>query len=80
MIFDVKFNTVKDIIDFVNLSNKFKSDINVCAGRQYRDGKSIQGMLSVGRCSRMKVQMVSEDKEEYLSFRSRCKKWEINEN
>ena len=80
MVFNVKFKTIKDIIDFVNLSNKFTSDINVCAGHQYRDGKSMQGMLSVGRCSKMKVQMVSEDKEEYLLFRERCKKWVIKEN
>lgn len=56
---EVVFDSVEDVKQFVQQSEKYPEDIDVCCGSCMVDGKSILGILSLG--IRKKLNVVIHD-------------------
>lgn len=44
----IKFNTTNDVVAFVNAVSKYTFDVDVYKGAMMLDGKSLQGLFTVG--------------------------------
>lgn len=44
----IKFNNTSDVVAFVNAVSKYNFDVDVYKGTMMLDGKSIQGLFTVG--------------------------------
>jgi len=53
----IQFNTVEDIKNFVNMTNKYNHDILLFSGRYIVDGKSIMGIYSLDWSKPIKVEI-----------------------
>lgn len=76
---DVKFNTMKEIYNFIDDTRKFQSDIDLTSTVNHRycvDAKSILGVLSLNVASILKVGIISDDRNEINDFLETMKKYE----
>lgn len=53
----IKFNTTKDISDFVTMANKYSHNIYLHSGRYIVDGKSIMGIYSLDWSNPIRVEV-----------------------
>lgn len=65
---EVKLSSVEDVKRFVNITSKFKSEIDAVSGRYIIDAKSILGMFSMNLILPFIVEIHSVDTEEILKF------------
>ena len=61
-------NTIPKVKSFVNIVDKFESDIDVMSGHYICDGKSIMALFSLNLLEPMVVKIHSENDEEIKSF------------
>lgn len=71
----IKLPSIEDIIDFVNICDKYISDINASEGCFVIDAKSFIGMLDFANDKIIEVQMISPDIEEIKRFTNEIKKY-----
>ena len=62
----IQLNTIKQVINFVEISNKYDCDINVEVGRTVVDGKSIMGMFLLNYPQKVKCSILDKKDEEDL--------------
>ena len=75
---NVLLNTIPKVKSFVNIVDKFESDIDVMSGHYICDGKSIMALFSLNLLEPMVVKIHSENDEEIKSFNEVMEefKWE----
>ena len=64
----VSLNTIQKVKDFVNIIDKFESDVDIEQGKYVIDAKSIMAIFSLNLLEPMVVKMDSENEEEMESF------------
>lgn len=64
----VILNTIERVKQFVQITEKFKSEIDVLSGRYVISGKSIMGIFSLNLLEPLVVKIFSDDIEEIESF------------
>lgn len=64
----VNLNTIQKVKDFVNIVDKFESDIDVISGHYVCDAKSIMALFSLNLLEPMIIKIYSENIEEIESF------------
>lgn len=52
----IRLNTINDVKEFVNITNKYDFDIDLVCGRYAIDGKSIMGIFSLDLTKIIEVQ------------------------
>lgn len=52
----IKLNTISDVKEFVNITNRYDFDIDLVCGRYAIDGKSIMGIFSLDLTKIIEVQ------------------------
>ena len=52
----IRLNTINDVKEFVNITNKYDFDIDLVCGRYAVDGKSIMGIFSLDLAKTIDVQ------------------------
>lgn len=57
---EVKFTSINQIVQFVNIVEHYDSDIDLRHGRIVVDAKSLLGVLSLGIEKRLKLQVLDE--------------------
>lgn len=60
----VQLNTVNDIKDFVNLTNKCQEEVTIYTGRYIIDAKSFMGILSLNLSKPIKVEFEGDIPDE----------------
>lgn len=64
----IRLNDIDTVKKFANVTNKFKSDIDIMADRAVIDGKSILGLFSLDLTQDMYVMIVTDDINERRKF------------
>lgn len=57
---EVKFTSINQIVQFVNIVEHYDSDIDLRHGRIVVDAKSLLGVLSLGIEKRLELQVLNE--------------------
>lgn len=68
MQYTIKFKSAEDIERFVKECSHYQGDINVYDGSIVIDGKSILGMTSLDITHALNIELISDDKNEYMYF------------
>lgn len=63
----VKFNTLLDVKNYINIAEKVASDILAYSGHYVVDGKSLMGILSLSLSSPVKIVLVDKTYKKELS-------------
>jgi len=71
---NILLKSIDDVKDFVNTVSKYSFDVDLTSGRYVVDAKSIMGIFSLDLSSAIKVDIHSDDCEEFLGS---LKKYEI---
>lgn len=66
MIKNIKFNSFKDAKNFIEKTVKCPFDVDLISGRYLIDAKSIMGVFSLDLDEKMKIDIHSDDCDEYL--------------
>lgn len=64
----VSLNTIQKVKDFVNIIDKFESDVDIEQGKYVINAKSIMAIFSLNLLEPMVAKMDSENEEEMESF------------
>ena len=67
----ILLNTIVDLKDFVNTVARYDFDVDLVSGRYHIDGKSIMGIFSLDLSKAIKMEIHSENCEEFLKEVSR---------
>ncbi|MBQ2792750.1 MAG: HPr family phosphocarrier protein [Oscillospiraceae bacterium] len=67
----ILLNTIVDVKDFVNTVARYDFDVDLVSGRYHIDGKSIMGIFSLDLSKAIKMEIHSENCEEFLKEVSR---------
>ena len=67
----ISLNSIDKVKSFVNDITKFESDFDLVSGRYHIDGKSIMGIFSLDLSKAIKMEIHSENCEEFLKEVSR---------
>ena len=67
----ILLNTIVDVKDFVNTVARYDFDVDLVSGRYHIDGKSIMGIFSLDLSKAIKMEIHSENYEEFLKEVSR---------
>ena len=67
----ILLNTIVDVKDFVNTVARYDFDVDRVSGRYHIDGKSIMGIFSLDLSKAIKMEIHSENCEEFLKEVSR---------
>ena len=63
--FNIKLNSINHVKTFVNAVNKYDFDVDLTSGRYVVDAKSIMGIFSLDLSKPIKVEVYSDDTEEF---------------
>lgn len=74
----IVFYSVEQIRIFVAIAEKFESDINIFTGRRKVDGKSIEGVLSLGLSNPLDIEIIEKSFEEKKDFINMLKRAQID--
>ncbi|MEG0456731.1 MAG: HPr family phosphocarrier protein [Oscillospiraceae bacterium] len=64
---DINLSTINDVKIFVNLVSKYDFDVDLISGRYAVDAKSIMGIFSLDLAKPIKVQVHSDDCDQFLN-------------
>jgi phosphotransferase system HPr-like phosphotransfer protein len=64
--YSIGFHNTKEMLDFVNLANKFEGEIDLKSGIQVVDGKSLMGVLAIAERERMEMTIYGENSQDLL--------------
>lgn len=64
---NIALKTINDVKDFVNIANKYDFDVDLSTGRYVVDAKSIMGIFSLDLSKSIKVEVYSDDCEDFLA-------------
>lgn len=59
--FNITLSSIVDVKNFVNIVNKYETDIDLTSGRYVVDAKSIMGIFSLDLSKPIKVDVHSDD-------------------
>jgi len=65
--FNISLKSITDVKDFVNIVNKYDFDIDLTSGRYVVDAKSIMGIFSLDLSKPIKVDVHSDDCDEFYN-------------
>lgn len=65
--FFLMLNSINDVKDFVNIVSRYDFDVDLTSGRYVVDAKSIMGIFSLNLSKPIKVEVHSEDCEEFVA-------------
>ena len=65
--FNISLKSINDVKDFVNIVNKYDFDVDLSSERYVVDAKSIMGIFSLDLSKPIKVQVYSENYEEFYN-------------
>lgn len=74
---EIKFKTPEDTTEFINICSSFISDINIYDGSIAVDAKSIVSVFAISQSKVIRVEMISEDKDEINRFIDKIRKFEV---
>lgn len=74
---EIKFKSPEDTTEFINICSSFISDINIYDGSIAIDAKSIISVFSLSQSKSVRVEMISEDKNEIDRFIEKIRKFEV---
>ena len=64
--FNLMLNSINDVKDFVNIVSKYDFDVDLTSGRYVVDAKSIMGIFSLNLSKPIKVEVHSDDCEQFM--------------
>lgn len=73
----IKLKTIKDVEDFVEISNKYHDDIIIKQGKYAVDGKSILGIFSLNLLDYLDAVIDSDCRNSKIAFYNEIKKWKL---
>ena len=65
--FNIMLSSINDVKNFVNIVNKYDYEIDLTSGRYVVDAKSIMGIFSLNLSKPIKVEVHSEDCDEFMA-------------
>ena len=65
--FNILLKSINDVKDFVNIVNKYDFDVDLSSDRYIVDAKSIMGIFSLDLSKPIKVQVHSDDADEFCN-------------
>lgn len=65
--FNLMLNSINDVKDFVNIVSKYDFDVDLTSGRYVVDAKSIMGIFSLNLSKPIKVEVHSDDCDNFMS-------------
>ena len=65
--FHLMLNSINDVKDFVNIVSKYDFDVDLTSGRYVVDAKSIMGIFSLNLSKPIKVEVHSDDCDEFMN-------------
>lgn len=74
---EIRFRSPEDTTDFIRICCSFISDINIYDGSIAIDAKSIVSVFSLSQSKTVRVEMISEDKDEINRFIEKIRKFEV---
>ena len=69
--FNLLLSSINDVKDFVNVVSKYDFDVDLTSGRYVVDAKSIMGIFSLDLSKPIKVEVHSDDCDEFMDELSR---------
>lgn len=64
--FNLMLNSINDVKNFVNIVSKYDFDVDLTSGRYIVDAKSIMGIFSLNLSKPIKVEVHSDDCDNFL--------------
>ncbi|MDF2523695.1 MAG: HPr-related phosphotransferase system component [Clostridiales bacterium] len=71
--FNITLKSINEVKDFVNTVNKYDFDVDLTSGRYVVDAKSIMGIFSLDLSKPIKIDVHSEDCDQFLGEMQRFK-------
>lgn len=65
--FNMTLASINDVKDFVNLVSRYDFDVDLTSGRYVVDAKSIMGIFSLNLSKPIKIEIHSEDCDEFVA-------------
>lgn len=65
--FNLILSSINDVKDFVNAVSKYDFDVDLTSGRYVVDAKSIMGIFSLDLSKPIKVEVHSDDCDQFLA-------------
>ncbi|MDD6735569.1 MAG: HPr family phosphocarrier protein [Clostridiales bacterium] len=65
--FNLLLSSINDVKDFVNAVSKYDFDVDLTSGRYVVDAKSIMGIFSLDLSKPIKVEVHSDDCEQFMA-------------
>lgn len=65
--FNMTLASINDVKDFVNLVARYDFDVDLVSGRYVVDAKSIMGIFSLNLSKPIKIEIHSDDCDEFVS-------------
>jgi len=65
--FNMTLSSINDVKDFVNLVSRYDFDVDLTSGRYVVDAKSIMGIFSLNLSKPIKIEIHSDDCDEFVS-------------
>lgn len=65
--FNMTLASINDVKDFVNLVSRYDFDVDLTSGRYVVDAKSIMGIFSLNLSKPIKIEIHSDDCDEFVS-------------
>ena len=65
--FNLMLNSINDVKDFVNTVSKYDFDVDLTSGRYVVDAKSIMGIFSLNLSKPIKVEVHSDNCDDFLA-------------
>ena len=72
---NILLKSIEDVKDFVNIVSRYSFDVDLTSGRYVVDAKSIMGIFSLDLSAPIKVDIHSDDCEDFLGS---LKKYEVD--
>jgi phosphotransferase system HPr-like phosphotransfer protein len=76
----VNLNAIQKVKDFVNIIDKFESDVDIEQGKYVINAKSIMAIFSLNLLEPMVVKIDSENEEEIKSFNRVMEEFKYEDN
>ena len=64
--FNMLLSSINDVKDFVNIVSRYDFDVDLTSGRYVVDAKSIMGIFSLDLSKPIKVEVQSDDCDEFI--------------
>ncbi len=64
--FNLLLSSINDVKDFVNIVSRYDFDVDLTSGRYVVDAKSIMGIFSLDLSKPIKVEVQSDDCDEFI--------------